>query len=312
MPQWIREAELAFQAIFEGMGISSPRRSAIYYIYLIKNSPTSFSKLVDDAKSKSLISAAKLRQGRENLMDMGIVGKVLLPHGLSQNEINSALGREFYLPANPSVVWDSSKNKLLKEFDETAIERMCEEISCLFDIYTKKFGHCGINLDLWFNEYNVCKNNGVGKLSMTLHYSGMWVVYNILSNMKTISNLDLMLGGERTFDDSQMGYFRQMLNNNLKIRILFDERNGNQIKNAKILKDDYDGLIKIKYNPRPRSGTCRRTILDNKIAFDGRKLLQDYGRKPSYVGTMYLHDEYCIGLLQDNFNALWDEGEELE
>jgi hypothetical protein len=103
---------LAFQAAFENAGFDHPTDAAAYYVLYIAafNEITTFAALLDKARELSRnISRKTLENGRRELLQRGLIARVIFTHG---EEAQEEFGREAYVVTNPAIVWEDVEEGL--------------------------------------------------------------------------------------------------------------------------------------------------------------------------------------------------------
>jgi len=202
------ETKVAFQTLFDLLGIGWPTEAATYYVSYTSAFPNikTFTKLQREARRfAQTVTSAPLRRGREQLITNGIMAKVLFPY-----EAKDYFGSEGYIPADPLVVWEEGEENLKKEFSSDMFQSMRTCAQQLSHTYHEKFGSYGIGTE-------------EGKL--TLYYSGMWVAFLILNLCREKPrNVSLWVSGLRSFADPLLKHYRNMLRSGSSVRIVVDGR----------------------------------------------------------------------------------------
>jgi hypothetical protein len=292
-----------FELLFNELKLEHWRSSAAYYVLLTEKFPTKFKDIYISGKNllRKGSSIGGLQKGREELLTKGFIAQVIL----ADEELN--FDRETYLPANPLLVWEMNKENLRKFMDQEDLIYQQRVVTDLKNQYL-------LNL----------KGHGIGttKGSVTVLYSDYWLFYALLNNMRISSDVYMMLGGLRSFEEPLVSFYANMLQGGLNLKILFDKKEMNntiRIKNAKNLIEKYQDKIEIRSSHGAHL-TSRRIILEQSrlkdtgrdinipsMAIDGRKLLPLDRSSPAYVGTFYLQKP-IINYLKNNFDAVWDDG----
>jgi hypothetical protein len=284
------ETKVAFQTLFDLLGIGWPTEAATYYVSYTTAFPNikTFARLHREArKSVQSITAAPLRRGRDQLLTYGFMAKVLFPY-----EAKDYFGTEGYIPADPLVVWEEGEEKLKKEFSPDMFQsmRMCAEQ--LSHTYNENFGEYGIGIE-------------EGKL--TLYYSGMWVAFLILNLCrKKPRNVSLWISGFRSFSDPLLRHYRNMTRAGPYVRMVVDGRIDPEP--VRKLEEECEGRWETKISP---VGTTRRmALVDDVLAIDGVRILPLKTAMPAYIGTVYLEKD-SIATLKDNFDGRWGMAKQL-
>ncbi len=302
---WIPVFERVFRQ--PEYNFADPLSSAAYYVLLIENFPTSFSNICTKV-NKFNIKPNRLVEGRNELLAKGFIAEIDRVNVPSLCDF----GREMYLPVNPSLIWQEYKERfnLSMVMEENEINNTEKKIGQLTLKYEQNFGETGL----------IAKNG-----SISVYYSGRWILFTLINNLKDTNKLDLMLSGLESFDLPFRRYYEKMLCRGLAIRVLFDPSRVNdkirhnviRLRNLQCPKqegrDTITPNLKIKKTP-VESVSSRRVIHDN-FAIDGRKLLETAENNmnhPSYYsGTIYF-DKDPIDYLTRNFESAWKEGESFD
>jgi hypothetical protein len=284
------ETKVAFQTLFDLLGMSWSMEAATYYVSYINAFPDikTFAKLHQEARTfAQAITAAPLRRGRDQLLTYGYMAKVLFPY-----EAKDYFGTEGYIPADPLEVWEEGEQKLKKEFSSDMFQsmRICAEQ--LSHNYNENFGKYGIGIE-------------EGKL--TLYYSGMWVAF-LIQNLckKNQRNVSLWISGSRSFADPLLKHYRKLLHAGPNVRIVVDGR----INPEPVRKFEKECEGRWETKTSPVSTTRRMALVDDVLAIDGLRILPLNVSMPAYIGTLYLEKD-SITTLQANFDGRWSMAKQL-
>ena len=141
------------------------------------------------------------------------------------------------------------------------------------------------------------------KYNLTLYCGSKWMIYTTLNNIKVGSSVSVMLSGKRVFDKYSQ-YYQKLIDGGVTLRVLLDKKDDNQIEKVKNFKNKKKiEPLAIRFCQHESHETCRRIIVDDCFALDGRKMLPYDRADPSYIGTIYIRPD-CINLLRENFNAM--------
>jgi hypothetical protein len=268
----------------------SPLGATAYYILLIKNFPTNFTAILDDAKKVmgSNINSNKLKIGRSDLLEQGVIAQVLPVNQMEK-------GREMFIPISPQYVWKDNVESLNEIISPEGILQRSKFAKELQYIYDTNFGNYGVG-----REYN----------SITIFHSSQWLLNYLLYNINDNKNLRLLLGTLGTFREPNIIYYKKLLEAGLNIKIICDpisEKSRKFLDNILNLKEIYQNLeitaTSISY------GTSRRVIYDN-MAIDSRKLV-DAKSDLSYISTIYF-DAPIIERFRLNFDAAFYRNKSLD
>lgn len=284
------ETKVAFQTLFDLLGMSWSTEAAIYYVSYTNAFPNikTFSKLHQEARRcAQAITAAPLRRGRDQLLTYGFMAKVLFPY-----EAKDYFGAEGYIPSDPLEIWEEGEDKLKKEFSPDMFQsmRICAEQ--LSHKFKENFGKYGLGIE-------------EGKL--TLYYSGMWVAFLILNLCrKKQRNVSLWISGSRSFSDPLLRHYRNMLRANPNVRMVVDGKIDPEP--VKKLEKESEGRWETKTSPV--STTRRMAMVDDVLAIDGLRILPLDVPMPAYIGTAYLEKD-SITTLEANFDGRWNMAKQL-
>lgn len=291
--------------------------AATYYSILLENFPIETKQQIEDKSIEKLrpLDAYAIQEAIRLLLERGFIARIYSSDFERNNEIEFAddvinctlfkdnYGTEPFLLANPNVIFDVNKHIMINYTNEPKAE--------LKKQFEERFG---------FNGFRIKK--GIS----TVLYSSYWFTYTILNNLfyaEENRNLDLTLGGLRSFSDPFNVFYKDMVKskNPPKIRALFDPHPYTNDKNyRKIFENCLDGAIEflnsdnnhkyveIKYTKLTHA-TSRRAVFDN-MAIDADKKLPFSRPEPSYQGMIY-QDSKSISFLRKNFEAKWDMGTDI-
>ena len=275
-----------FESIFDEMGIDVSHEASLYYVASIYHTPASFTEMHREARRiRKTISERALKNGRNALMDHGLIAQVLFVHGS-----DTRFGTEPYLPVNPRIVAEVHNEYLKDAYSDEDFSIRNRDVEEIHRIWVKNFGSHGI---------------GIEKGSVTLHYADTWVMYDLLGTMGGFENtiISMMLGGIDVFKDVYKAYYNHIIQQGSKIRAIIDRND--EVEDVKRLKIEYGDKIEVKYIPREDYGTCRQILFDHDWALDGMELLLSDRSGPSCIGTIYIREKDSIALLRNNFENIW-------
>lgn len=275
-----------FESIFDEIGIDVPYEASLYYVVSIYHTPASFTEMYREARRiRKAISERALKNGRNALVDNGLIAQVLFVHGS-----DTRFGTEPYLPVNPGIVAEVHNEYLKNIYSDEDFSIRNRDVEELHGIWMENFGRYGIEIE---------------KGSITLHYGDTWVLYNLLGIMDKLENttISMMLGGIDVFKEIYEVYYSHILQQGSKIRAIINRTD--EAEDIKRLKIEYGDKIEVKYIPSEDYGTCRQIFFDHDLAMDGKKLLLSDRSGPSCIGTIYLKEADSIALLRNNFENIW-------
>lgn len=251
-------------------------------------------------------SPTKFLNIQKELLNKGIISRVLY----TKDDKKSGL----FFPANPKTIWDqisinfSTEEKNTYNKYEQIITRFGEEI------HSQKFG---LNSPLLKNKYNV------------IHFTSQWMIYLLLTHATKDSDLLLLLSKMRTekeknsrINEKTDKFYGTLLKKGVKVQIILDGRDKEDINNAKDLEKKYS-CLNIKYNYEELKGTSRRILLKNSFAADVIKILSqtnEYDLEESthkeiqsdtfYVGILY--SDHNTETFEHIFKSWWNQSVNLE
>ncbi|KAA0007762.1 MAG: hypothetical protein J7L32_04165 [Thermoplasmata archaeon] len=280
-----------FEMMFGRLKLDRPREAAAYYVTLVVDNPKEFSDFLRVAEQLANITRRPLETGRACLFKNGLIAKVLFTSEPGEEDF----GRERYLPVNPRVIWEETKDDLktiISEDTFAAMERHLEDIS---SAYNENFKTYGIKL----------KRNG----NVTLQYNAKWILYTILSNCLEKSNhLRVQIGGEKLFSEPFVQYFRRFLELNNRVQLIVE--NEDHLADVKKLKEEFQEKLDVRYFPGEISGLMRNYMFGKELAVTSMKILSEGEDETSYIGTAYV-DVENIEELNQKFESLWNLGKPL-
>lgn len=275
-----------FEMMFGRMGIERPREAATYYIILVVDNPKEFSEFLKISERLVGIARRPLEAGRNSLFKNGLIAKVLF----SESEEN--FGRERYLPVNPKVIWEETKEDLKPIVSREAFEIIQNNVGNLSELYHENFKVHGIKL---------CRGGKV-----TLRYSNKWIYYTLLSNcLEKSSHLRLQLSGENFSNSQLLRYVRRLLELNKKIQLLVNDEES--VENIRKLKEEFGGKLDVRMFPSELSGLMKNYVFGKELAVVSMKILSDEDAEPSYVATAYV-DLNDVERLSKDFDTMWNLG----
>lgn len=274
-----------------GKPLVSPLGATAYYVYLITGFPTNFATISKKAKEAmgGNISAGKLIKGRQDLLELGFISKII------PVENNSDFDREVFLPIAPEFVWEDNIEKIKGKISENTVAERFKLVEELQKIYKTNFGKYGVKIE------SGC---------ITVFHSSQWLLYYLANNIKGNSSIRMLLGTLGSFEMPNIKYYESMLSSGLITKIICDPAVTKKIRieNILSLKEKYPQNIDIRATPFAH-GTSRRLIYDN-MAIDGKKLL-GLNSDLSYISTIYFQ-EYIIKRMQEYFELTFERSLDLK
>lgn len=280
-----------FEMMFGRLKIDRPREAAAYYIILVVDNPKEFSDFLRVAEQLANITRRPLETGRTCLFKNGLIAKVLFTSEPGEENF----GRERYLPVNPRVIWEETKDDLKPVISDDTFAAMQRHLEDISKAYNENFKIYGIKL----------KRNG----HVTFQYNARWILYTILSNCLEKSNrLRVQIGGERLFSEPFVQYFRRFLELNNKVQLIVE--NKEHLPDVKKLKEEFQDKLDVRYFAGEISGLMRNYMFGKELAVTSMKILSEEDGEPSYIGTAYV-DVENIEKLNQKFESLWSLGKPL-
>lgn len=125
--------------------------------------------------------------------------------------------------------------------------------------------------------------------------------------MRKNCTISLMVSGKRMFNEHK-DIYKRILDENLTIKGILLTRNNSVDKDAKEMKKNHGTKLNYVFALTQGNTTCRRFVVNDAFALDGRKLLPSSKQEPSYLGTIYF-DQESIARITEIFNDTWTAGE---
>ena len=275
-----------FESIFDDMGVDASHEASLYYAASIYYTPVSFTEMYRKARSiRKTISERALKNGRNALLDNGLIARVLFVH-----ESDTSFGTEPYLPVNPKIVADVHNDYLKETYSDEDFSIRNRDIEELSRVWVEHFGRSGTKIK---------------EGSITLQYDDMWVICNLLGSMDGSDSIaiSMMLGGIGIFKEVYDVYYNHIIQQGSTIRAIIDINE--EVEDIKRLKMKYGDKIEIKYIPNEYYGTCRHIIFGQDWALDGKNILLSDQSGPSSISTIYMRDQNSIDVLRNNFEDMW-------
>ncbi len=280
-----------FEMMFGRMKLDRPRESATYYTILVMDNPKEFADFLRIGEDLANITRRPLEAGRNCLLKNGLVAKVLF-----SSEPEEEFGRERYLPVNPRIVWEETKEDLKPIISEDTFKAIESHLQEMTNAYNENFKTYGIKL----------KRNG----NVTVQYSAKWIFYTLLNNcLERGNHLRLQVGGEKIFDEPFIKYLRRFLELNNKIQLIVEKEEN--LDYVKKLKNEFKDKLDVRYFPDEITGLMRNYVFGKELAVTSMKILsEEESSELSYIGTAYV-DVDNIEELNKKFNNLWSLGKPL-
>jgi hypothetical protein len=289
-----------FKRLFNrGFGLPSPvaNGGAHYYILLINYFPTTFNEIVKKATDLAPgLPKADLINGKKQLLKEGVIGQILPTLDQDNQAFRKRFKRETIFPVSPNILWDVYSNLMKEKINLNLYNDGLDQLYT--KCYLEKFDFEKIGDRI--HECRKVDNNNSGDC-LTMYFSGMWMIYNLLENAGDLKTLLLMLSGKRSSIAGQKNIYERLADQGIKIKAILDERY--QYPGSDKLSQSPG--IEVKYNQTYKQGTRRIVVADNLFALDGRKLLPFKRQDPSYIGTMYF-DRDSIDMMRNIFMNAWE------
>jgi len=281
--------------------------ASLYYYVLVKYGPASMRKIEMTAKDLyPTIPKNGLKTGRKELLKKGLIAQIFLTDDADRRFRDSFKGIEAFLPINPKIIYELYKDSIDDIYERNIASEANAGFEELSINYNKVFslGRMKSKALRSYPSRDADIHNGS---NLTLCYGMEWALYNIINNIKNRSEISLMVSGVRIFDEHTHIY-KKMLEKELSVKAILLKRSENSAEKARIAMNDFKGKIEFKYAPTQSNATCRKFLVKDAFALDGRKLLPLTKQEPSYIGTIYF-DEYSINKITESFNDTWDASE---
>jgi hypothetical protein len=253
------------------------------------DNPKEFADFLRIGENLANITRRPLESGRNCLLKEGLIAKVLF-----SSELGEEFGRERYLPVNPRIVWEETKEDLRSIINEDTFDAIERHLREMIDAHNENFKTYGIKL----------KRNG----NVTLQYGAKWIFYTLLNNsLEKGNHLRLQVGGERICEEPFIRYIRRFLELNKKIQLIVEKEEC--LESIKKLKDEYEEKLDVRYFPDEVTGLMRNYVIGDELAVTSMRILKEE-EEPSYIGTAYVDIE-SIEELNEKFENLWSLGKPL-
>lgn len=270
-----------FEMMLRSMDLERAREASTYYTILVMENPREFSDFLRISEDLVGISRRPLEAGRKSLLESGLIAKVLFSEPVEN------FGRERYLPVNPRIIWEETKEEIKPMVSEEAFEAMESNMEEITRAYHENFKTHGIKLSR--------------KGKVTLRYSGKWIYYALLSNCyRRSSHLRLQLSGEELSEKGLVACIRRLLELNEKIRLLMDGEEN--LDNIKKLKDEFGKRLEVRLFPGET--LMKSCVFGKEFAIASMKILSE-DPVPFYVGTAYV-DMNEVEKLSKEFDGMWE------
>jgi len=200
-------------------------------------------------------------------------------------------GRERYLPVNPRVIWEETKDILRPLISEDTYKNIEKHITDMISSYNQNFKTYGIKL---MRSGNV-----------TLQYSKRWIFYMMLNNsLEKGEDLKIYMGGEDLSEEDTARYLKKFLELSKKVRVIIEKEEN--LPTVLKLKEEFKDKLDVRYFPNEVTGFMRNFVFGKELAFTGMKILSEE-ENVSYVGTAYV-DLEDIDEISRKFENLWNLG----
>ncbi len=294
------------------------KAAALYYYLLIdKGMTVPFCDFLPSTTTENQISLPRLQTGRKELLKNGVIAEIFLGRTASLR-VRDRFKGEAFLPVSPNVFYYLYKDSIENHLAMDAILEIQNGFMKLSEKYNETFGLDKLReLAYRRDGRSKQKNNSsetdqvtlnMGSSNLTLCYSMYWVLYNIFNNIKSNSNISLMVSGIRIFGEHEYIY-NKILEKEPQVNCILLLKKENN-KYAKSMKNKH-AKINFGYVPTQSNATCRKVLVDDTFALDGRKILSQSDQEPSYVGSIYF-DMQSINKIKDSFNDTWNACEKIQ
>jgi hypothetical protein len=282
--------------LFKERGNNEPGNAARYYgIYSYLGCGSSFKSLLDEIQkmegSKKQKGRRSLESGRKNLIEDGMMAKILFCHKNSFNNRESAkiFQGEQFLPANPRLICDDVLQCFLKDFD------LSPEKKKLLDKLSKQW-------ERNFLEHGFLIERGI----MSVYCTTPWLLFSLLNYLSIWKEkertLCIMTSSTNWCHPPLFLPLMSTLEKGLRLNVLLDtSRKTEELKQMKGLKQ-----VEIRHLPKEEVITSRRTFAGTEYVVDMHKVLGKKKRHSKYIATIYLRMESEARKFRQNFDSRWN------
>ncbi len=282
-------------SLFLGRGNSAPEDSAKYYVvYTLLGCGSTFTGLHKILKEtfnlKGLQGRRNLENGREKLIEDGMLAKILFHHKTNMEKWKEAriFKGEQYLPVNPKLIYDDilqsrgGQYKLLDSYYEL-LEQLCKS-------WKENFRGHGFLIE---------------KGILSVHCTTPWLLFSLLNYFSIWKEkekaLYIMTSKTNWFRPPLFSPLMSTLKKGMKLRVLLDTTiKTEELKKLKQLKQ-----VEVRHLSNEEVITNRLAFAGTEYVVDVHKVLGTEGKYSHYVTTIYLGMEDIAEQFKRSFDARW-------
>jgi hypothetical protein len=275
---------------------SEPRSAAKYYVvYTCLGCGTSFRLLLDEIQKIRGFEKQKgrrsLEKGRKNLIEDGMMAKILFCHKNSYNDKKSSelFQGEQYLPINPNLVCSDVLQGFLKDFDLSPTRRK------LLDDLSRQWQEN-------FLEHGFLIKKGI----ISVYCTTPWLLFSLLNYLsiwkEREKTLCIMTSSTNWCRPPLFSPLTSTLKKGLRLNVLLDtSRETEGLKQMKEMRQ-----VEIRHLPKEEVITSRLTFAGTEYVVDMHKVLGKEKGHSKYIATIYLHMKREASQFRQNFDSRWN------
>ena len=283
-------------SLFLDRKISEPEDLAKYYaIYTSLGCGSTFTALHDTLKEtfnlKGLKGRRDLENGRERLIEEGMLAKILFHHKTNMGKKKEAkiFKGEQYLPVNPKLIYDDNvqshgdQYELLDSYYEL-LEKLCK---------TWKGN---------FRGHGFLIERGI----LSVHCTRPWLLFSLLNYFsiwkEKEKTLYIMTSSTKWCLPPLFSPLVSTLKKGMKLNVLLD---------TKTATEEFEELrqmeqVEVKHLSRDEVFTNRLTFAGTEYVVDMHKIFGREQKYSNYVATIYLGMENIAREFRESFKARWE------
>lgn len=283
-------------SLFLDRGILEPEDLAKYYaIYTLRGCGSTFTALHNTLKEtfnlKGLRGRRDLENGRERLIEEGILAKILFHHKTNMGKKKEAeiFKGEQYLPVNPKLIYDDifqsrgGQYELLASYYEL-LEKLCR---------TWKGN---------FRGHGLLIEKGI----LSVYCTTPWLLFSLLNFFSTWKEeekfLYIMKFGTNWCHPPLFSPLVSALKRGLKLRALVDT----SVRTDELKLLEQMEQVEVRHLSRGEMLTNWLALAGHEYVADVHKILGGEGMHSSYVATIYLNMGDIAEQFRISFEALWE------
>jgi hypothetical protein len=295
LDEYLKETIDLCHSLFLDRGNSKPEDSAKYYvIYAFLGYGSTFTALHDKLKEifnyKGLKGRRDLENGRRNLIESGMLAKILFHHKTKMSKKKEAkiFRGEQYLPANPQLVYDDlsqshgGKYELLEGY-YPLLEELCAS-------WKRNFRGHGFLIE---------------KGILSVYCTAPWLLFSLLNYLlikkKKKEALCIVTSSTHWCSPPLFSPLVSVLEGGLELKVLLDTTRGTkELDQLKQMEQ-----VEVRNLSKEEVTTNRLTFAGTEYVVDMHKVLGTGGEYSNYIATIYLNMKDIAKQFRDSFEARW-------